>query len=308
MKKLMIVTALVAAGIGGFSYANHVASEKVKTEVDKQLALLTQETGAIFEYGSLSANMFSNSMSIVDMVVTSPEGQPFAMIDSIKVKGYETDKISEHTSFDIENFTFTQETQSALLRDVNPKLLSASYDLHSAVYFDDSSGESDIVLKLNTSEIADMGIDIELANTKELMDLSLEINKLQNSETPLTVEQELQQQTKLMQALSKIQPRSAKFALINQGDLKEIINTELESQGMTLEQMQQMAQQQLQQLPIPEDLVQQLNDFIMGLNELTVSASLPEGKTTMELSQELTMLLGQPEELVKFINLKVSGS
>ncbi|MFQ3258531.1 MAG: hypothetical protein ACI9W0_002862 [Gammaproteobacteria bacterium] len=38
MKKLVIVAALVAAGVGGVSYANYVATQEVRAEVDKQLA------------------------------------------------------------------------------------------------------------------------------------------------------------------------------------------------------------------------------------------------------------------------------
>ena len=39
----------------------------------------------------------------------------------------------------------------------------------------------------------------------------------------------------------------------------------------------------------------------------SVSAKLPEGKTMMEINQQVMMLVGQPEELVKFINLEVKG-
>jgi hypothetical protein len=308
MKKLIIAAAIVAAGVGGVSYANHMASEKVRTEIDKQLAMVTEETGAIFEYASLSANILSNSVEISEMTVVSPEGQNIANIESILVSGYETDKIAEHTSFDIKNVTLTDEIIADLPSDINPKLLSASYDLHSALYYDDKSGESDVVLKFNVSDIADISMDVELANTKELMDLSLELNAQQNSGTPLTYEQELQQQTLIMAALSKLEARSLKFALKNEGELKDIIVSELETQGMTLEQMQQMAAQQLQQLPIPADVAEQLTGFITGLNVLTVSANLPAGKTMVEVNQEIFMLMSQPEEIVKLINLKVSGS
>ena len=34
---------------------------------------------------------------------------------------------------------------------------------------------------------------------------------------------------------------------------------------------------------------------------------LPEGKTMMEINQQIQMLMGQPEELAKFINLQASG-
>jgi len=71
--------------------------------------------------------------------------------------------------------------------------------------------------------------------------------------------------------------------------------------------MQMMLAQQLQQAPVTEEIAQALTDFAKGLNSLSVSAKLPEGKTMMEVNKQLMMLAGQPEELVKFINLEVKG-
>lgn len=86
-----------------------------------------------------------------------------------------------------------------------------------------------------------------------------------------------------------------------------MLESELAKQGMTLEQMQMMLAQQLQQAPVTEEIAQALTDFAKGLNSLSVSAKLPEGKTMMEVNKQLMMLAGQPEELVKFINLEVKG-
>jgi len=86
-----------------------------------------------------------------------------------------------------------------------------------------------------------------------------------------------------------------------------LLESELAKQGMTLEQMQMMLAQQLQQAPVTEEIAQALTDFAKGLNSLSVSAKLPEGKTMMEVNKQLMMLAGQPEELVKFINLEVKG-
>lgn len=152
-------------------------------------------------------------------------------------------------------------------------------------------------------------MNMGLANSKALMDASLEISKAQQTagDTPLTYEQELQQQTLIMQAMSKLEPRTLSVMLDNQGELSTLLESELAKQGMTLEQMQMMLAQQLQQAPVTEEIAQALTDFAKGLNSLSVSAKLPEGKTMMEVNQQLMILAGQPEELVKFINLEVKG-
>ncbi|KAF7779623.1 hypothetical protein PMAN_a0533 [Pseudoalteromonas marina] len=309
MKKLIIAAAIIAAGVGGVSYANYVATQEVRVEVDKQLAMVSEQTGATFKYAGLSASVISKSVEITSMEVISPEGESVANVQSIEVKGYETDKISPHTSLDVKNLTLSKDFIATLPADTNAILASASYNLHSSLDYNEESGESDMVVKLNAKDVISFNMDIGLANSKPLMDTSLAMSKEQKQagDTPLTYEQQLQQQTRMMQAMSKLEPRNASFVINNQGKLKELLESELSKQGMTIEQMQAMLAQQLEQAPVTEEIANALTSFASGLNSLTVSAKLPEGQTMMEVNQQLMMLAGKPEELVKFINLEVKG-
>ena len=309
MKKLIIAAAIIAAGVGGVSYANYVATQEVRAEVDKQLAMVSEQTGATFKYAGLSASVISKSVEITSMEVISPEGESVANVQSIEVKGYETDKISPHTSLDVKNLTLSKDFIATLPADTNAILASASYNLHSSFDYNEESGESDMVVKLNAKDVISFNMDIGLANSKPLMDTSLAMSKEQKQagDTPLTYEQQLQQQTRMMQAMSKLEPRNASFVINNQGKLKELLESELSKQGMTIEQMQAMLAQQLEQAPVTEEIANALTSFASGLNSLTVSAKLPEGQTMMEVNQQLMMLAGKPEELVKFINLEVKG-
>ncbi|BBW92349.1 hypothetical protein PS1M3_24360 [Pseudoalteromonas sp. PS1M3] len=309
MKKLIIAAAIIAAGVGGVSYANYAATQEVRAEVDKQLAMVSEQTGATFKYAGLSASVISKSVEITSMEVISPEGESVANVQSIEVKGYETDKISPHTSLDVKNLTLSKDFIATLPADTNAILASASYNLHSSLDYNEESGESDMVVKLNAKDVISFNMDIGLANSKPLMDTSLAMSKEQKQagDTPLTYEQQLQQQTRMMQAMSKLEPRNASFVINNQGKLKELLESELSKQGMTIEQMQAMLAQQLEQAPVTEEIANALTSFASGLNSLTVSAKLPEGQTMMEVNQQLMMLAGKPEELVKFINLEVKG-
>lgn len=309
MKKLIIAAAIIAAGVGGVSYANYVATQEVRAEVDKQLAMVSEQTGATFKYAGLSASVISKSVEITSMEVISPEGESVANVQSIEVKGYETDKISPHTSLDVKNLTLSKDFIATLPADTNAILASASYNLHSSLDYNEESGESDMVVKLNAKDVVSFNMDLGLANSKPLMDTSLAMSKEQKQagDTPLTYEQQLQQQTRMMQAMSKLEPRNASFVINNEGKLKELLESELSKQGMTIEQMQAMLAQQLEQAPVTEEIANALTSFASGLNSLTVSAKLPEGQTMMEVNQQLMMLAGKPEELVKFINLEVKG-
>ena len=309
MKKLIIAAAIIAAGVGGVSYANYVATQEVRAEVDKQLAMVSEQTGATFKYAGLSASVISKSVEITSMEVISPEGESVANVQSIEVKGYETDKISPHTSLDVKNLTLSKGFIATLPADTNAILASASYNLHSSLDYNEESGESDMVVQLNAKDVISFNMDIGLANSKPLMDTSLAMSKEQKQagDTPLTYEQQLQQQTRMMQAMSKLEPRNASFVINNKGKLKELLESELSKQGMTIEQMQAMLAQQLEQAPVTEEIANALTSFASGLNSLTVSAKLPEGQTMMEVNQQLMMLAGKPEELVKFINLEVKG-
>lgn len=165
MKKLVIAAAIIAAGVGGVSYANYVATQEVRAEVDKQLALVSEQTGASFNYAELSASVISNSVAISNIEVTSPEGENIATVEHVEVTGYETDKISPHTAFTLKNFQFDKSFVATLPADTNAQLASASYDLHSSLDYDEQSGNSDIVVKLHANDIASIDMNMGLANS-----------------------------------------------------------------------------------------------------------------------------------------------
>jgi hypothetical protein len=141
------------------------------------------------------------------------------------------------------------------------------------------------------------------------MEASMAISKMQNEAqgAELTLEQQLQQQSKMMAAMTQLEPRSINMSIADEGELKAVVDSFLEAQGMSHEQFQQTFAMQLQQAPVSEELAAAITNFVSGLSELTVSASLPEGKTMMEINQQIMALMGQPEELASYINLQASG-
>ncbi len=309
MKKLAIIAGVVIVAIGGVSYANHALTQEVKVEVDRQLAMLSQQTGSTVSYDDLSASVFSKSVELSSVNITGFDNKEIARINSILVAGYDAEKIAPRTEVAVNGFKFSDDFIAQLPADANNQLASARYDLHTLMNYDADSGDSDIALNIDANDIVAFNFDLGLAKSTALMEASLAVSQLQQASgsQQLTLEQQLQQQTLMMQALAELEPRTIKINLNNQGEFKALVEQVLEKQGMTLDQMQQMVDVQLQQAPVSDELAAAIKNFTQGLGSLTVSASLPEGQTMDEINQQIFTLMGKPNELAEFINLEAKG-
>ncbi|MBO1518571.1 hypothetical protein [Oceanisphaera pacifica] len=307
MNKLAIAVAVViAAGVGGMGYVNHAASKQVRAEIDKQLALVNEQTGAVITYADVSASMISNSVTVTDLLVKDPTGERMANIDSIVVTGYEADKLPPSSSVNINHFQFDDGFIAQFPAETNLMLASASYDLHSALDYDEASGDSELVIDVSANDIVSIHLDMGLSNTNQLMAVSLAAQQQARTQ-PLTEQQLFEQQMKIMEAMFEIEPRYLNIVLNNQGELEALLESELSKQGMSLEQMQMMVEQQLQQAPVTDEVAQAMGGFAKGLNSFSLSASLPKGQNMMEVNEQMMMLMGQPQQQAKLINLEVNG-
>ena len=309
MKKL-IIAAVVAAAVGGVAYANYTVTQEVKTVVDQQLSALSTQSGVDITYSDISASVFDSSMELSGIKVQSLDSnEAIATIDTIEVSGYEQDSIPPHTGFVMTNFRFSDDFLAQLPQNANNKLASTSYNVKSSLDYNKDSGDSAFAVNVTANEVADVHFNLGLAKSTPLMEASLAISKMQNSTQngQLTLEQQLQQQSKMMAAMSQLEPRSISLSVADEGELKAVVESFLQAQGMTHEQFQQVVAMQLQQAPVSTDLETAITNFAQGLSSLSVSANLPEGQSMMQINQQIMALMGQPEELAKFINLQASG-
>lgn len=309
MKKL-IIAAVVAAAVGGVAYANYAVTQEVKTVVDQQLSALSTQSGVDITYSDISASVFDSSMELSGIKVQSLDSnEAIATIDTIEVSGYEQDSIPPHTGFVMTNFRFSDDFLAQLPQNANNKLASTSYNVKSSLDYNKDSGDSAFAVNVTANEVADVHFNLGLAKSTPLMEASLAISKIQNSTQngQLTLEQQLQQQSKMMAAMSQLEPRSISLSVADEGELKAVVESFLQAQGMTHEQFQQVVAMQLQQAPVSTDLETAITNFAQGLSSFSVSANLPEGQSMMQINQQIMALMGQPEELAKFINLQASG-
>ncbi|TMO41552.1 MULTISPECIES: hypothetical protein [unclassified Pseudoalteromonas] len=309
MKKL-IIASVVAAAVGGVAYANYAVTQEVKTVVDQQLSALSTQSGVDITYSDISASVFDSSMELSGIKVQSLDSnEAIATIDTIEVSGYEQDSIPPHTGFVMTNFRFSDDFLAQLPQNANNKLASTSYNVKSSLDYNKDSGDSAFAVNVTANEVADVHFNLGLAKSTPLMEASLAISKMQNSTQngQLTLEQQLQQQSKMMAAMSQLEPRSISLSVADEGELKAVVESFLQAQGMTHEQFQQVVAMQLQQAPVSTDLETAITNFAQGLSSFSVSANLPEGQSMMQINQQIMALMGQPEELAKFINLQASG-
>ena len=309
MKKL-IIASVVAAAVGGVAYANYAVTQEVKTVVDQQMSALSTQSGVDITYSDISASVFDSSMELSGIKVQSLDSnEAIATIDTIEVSGYEQDSIPPHTGFVMTNFRFSDDFLAQLPQNANNKLASTSYNVKSSLDYNKDSGDSAFAVNVTANEVADVHFNLGLAKSTPLMEASLAISKMQNSTQngQLTLEQQLQQQSKMMAAMSQLEPRSISLSVADEGELKAVVESFLQAQGMTHEQFQQVVAMQLQQAPVSTDLETAITNFAQGLSSLSVSANLPEGQSMMQINQQIMALMGQPEELAKFINLQASG-
>lgn len=308
MKKIAIAVAIVAAvGVGGVTYANSVATKKARIVLDNQLVVMGADSDATFTYADVSASVISKSLTISDMNVISDEGEKIVNIASVVVKGYDPDKIAPRSSIDIQGLKLSKELVAQMPEEMNSMLALASYDFHSALDYDEKSGHSDVVFNVVAQDLVSFDLAMGLANSTPLVNASYAAQQ-QASEKALSEEELMQQQLVIMQAMEQLEPRSINMTLNNQGKLKALVESELSKNGMNVEQMQMMVEQELQQAPVNPDIAKEIIRFVKGLNSLSISAKLPEGKTMEQITEEFMMLMGEPEKIVKLINLEVKGS
>lgn len=310
MKKLIIAAAIIAAvGIGGVCYANYAVTQEVKKEVDRQLVMLSEQSFINATYDSISASIFNSSVELAGVSIASINDEPIAAAKRIEVVGYEPNKIAAYSEFTLEQFKFSDEFVADLPANANNQLAQASYDLHTQMDYDQTSGDTEIAMQLDANEIAQFKFDIGLAKATALMNASLKMGEIQQAAAgkELTMEQQLQVQTLMMQAMNELEPRTIEFGVNNQGQFKTVVEEALNEQGLTLEQMQQLVSEKLKQIAVSEELSEAVTNFSKGLNSFSVSASLPEGQTMAQINQQIMILMGQPEKLAEFINLEAKG-
>ncbi|WP_105257776.1 hypothetical protein [Pseudoalteromonas sp. T1lg88] len=301
MKRLLIVAALGAMAFGGYSYANYYVSKEARKDVDDYLLQLQAQTGLDVRYKEISSNLFNQSLELNRVVVKGPDGVQFADIDSIELAGFNPMQASDNTRMAINNMTFMGPVVVEMQELDGERINVVSEFNYSA-----DNGDADTKTVINAGKLADVEFSFAMTNSQSLMALRQQFEELeQNGQGNL--QQQLALQSQLMTAMTELVPKSFSFKLDNNGKLKDLIQRVIAEQGLTYEQFQQQAQQHLSMSPAPQTLRDAALGFIEGTEQFKVSVSLPEGTTVAQVNEQMMTLMGHPEELAKYFNLKASG-
>ncbi|QTL36046.1 MULTISPECIES: hypothetical protein [Pseudoalteromonas] len=305
MKKSTIMLALggvmSAAVVGAHLYAN----QQAELVVQQQIAQFAEQSELLIEHQGSSYNLFTNTVKVQSLVIKeATEQQTLLNIGEFSLQGYEADKISEFTEVKLTNVTLSP-VLAAELEQQAATLAGTSYALTSSLRYNPDNGDSQFKSSVDAAGVAGLTFDFDLGNSTELMTTSME---MQQQGGALTLEQELQMQSKLISAIQTLQPQKLTFAIAGQPKLDALVTELLASKGLTKEQFQQMLAMQLMQVPVSEQVKQGINDFATGLNGLEVNVSVDEAMDFNAFSQQVQALAADPEGLEKFLNLKVTGS
>ncbi|MBU2969130.1 hypothetical protein KO527_07210 [Pseudoalteromonas sp. C2R02] len=312
MKKLLIGTAVVAAIAGGIGYANHSLMLDAKAELDKQLAMINSESGVKIDYQDVSVNVLEKSFLIEQIKLAAPDGSHFADVKSVKVIGYDPQKITDYAEFNLKELVISDSVKQQLPPGVADEFINSKINLLSSMKYDESNNHADFKNEIQSSGVAGFKFDLSLANVKELFDLSVKMNEQHRAQVvsgkEQTLEQQFQQQTQLMNVIQGVKPETVSFEIANLGKLELALTQLASAQQMELVQLQEMIKQQLSFSPAPQVLKEGLTTFIDNLGSLNISIAVPDNMSVADFQKPETLQkLASPEEMAKFFNLTVAA-
>ena len=257
-------------------------------------------------YADSSVDLFTSAVEINDITVTDPNNNSALFtVDKVHVVGYEPDKISPYTEFDLMGLKLSEQA-AAMADSVSPELMQATYNINTSLSFDEQSGDSEFKFATTAGDILSTSMDVALGNSKALMTASLEASKMPAEQ--MTMEQELQLQTKMMQAMQSLELQSFHFTVNNQGKLAELLEGELAHQGMSKADFEAALEQQFNAMMLPEEIKTAFKDFAAGMQSLNVSITATEKQSVMALGQQLAMgMQSNPEMLSELLEIEASG-
>ena len=306
MKKLLVTLAVVGSLATGYGVIQYQANEKLAVEIDKQVTSFEEASGISINYHDASYSLLNNEVSIKDINFKDPEGEALANINEIIFEGYEADKISPYTFIDLKGLHLTESFISKTEHSTPEELLNARYDVSSSLKYDESTQMSDFDFSFVASDVATMTMALSMGSAKALMDVSLESQKMKQ-QGPLTMEQELQLQSKMMTALKMLQPKSFNFTFNNTGQFESVVEQQLAAVNLDKFSFIQQAQLQVDMLPMTDSQKEQVMNFVNGLSELSISMTLNNAKPMSEVAAQVMGLAQQPAALTELLNLQVQG-
>ena len=306
MNKATLGVAIVAVAGAAYVGANYYANQQVDLQVAKQVSNFEKDTGFQVSYADSSVDLFTSAVEINDITVTDPNNNSALFtVDKVHVVGYEPDKISPYTEFDLMGLKLSEQA-AAMADSVSPELMQATYNINTSLSFDEQSGDSEFKFATTAGDILSTSMDVALGNSKALMTASLEASKMPAEQ--MTMEQELQLQTKMMQAMQSLELQSFHFTVNNQGKLAELLEGELAHQGMSKADFEAALEQQFNAMMLPEEIKTAFKDFAAGMQSLNVSITATEKQSVMALGQQLAMgMQSNPEMLSELLEIEASG-
>ncbi|KID55054.1 hypothetical protein JF50_24885 [Pseudoalteromonas luteoviolacea] len=298
------VALAVAGGVAGTNwYANKTASEVVAQQIQQ----FSEQTGLAVSYQSVDYSLLSNTVVLENISFKEQDTeQGLVEIDRFSLKGYEKGKISPLTVLQVQGLSLSNEFKGTAVEAIPSALSDAKYNLNSTMRYDESSGDSQLEFDMSAEKVVSFGMDIALSNSRDFMELQHDIQQM-HDQGEMTLEAELQMQSKMITTMQSLQPVKMSFSLKNEGELKSLVEDELQKNGLDHEQLKAMIARQMENVPASDEAKQAIQSFIAGLSSLEVSMQFPENTSFMQLGLQIQPLAGNPQALEEFLKLKIVG-
>lgn len=298
------VALAVAGGVAGTNwYANKTASEVVAQQIQQ----FSEQTGLAVSYQSVDYSLLSNTVVLENISFKEQDTeQGLVEIDRFSLKGYEKGKISPLTVLQVQGLSLSNEFKGTAVEAIPSALSDAKYNLNSTMRYDESSGDSQLEFDMSAEKVVSFGMDIALSNSRDFMELQHDIQQM-HDQGEMTLEAELQMQSKMITTMQSLQPVKMSFSLKNEGDFKSLVEDELQKNGLDHEQLKAMIARQMENVPASDEAKQAIQSFIAGLSSLEVSMQFPENTSFMQLGLQIQPLAGNPQALEEFLKLKIVG-
>ncbi|KZN65963.1 hypothetical protein N473_10365 [Pseudoalteromonas luteoviolacea CPMOR-1] len=298
------VALAVAGGVAGVNwYANKTANEVVAQQIQQ----FSEQTGLAVSYQNVDYSLLSNTVVLENISFKEQDTeQGLVEIERFSLKGYEEGKISPLTVLQVQGLSLSNDFKATAVEAIPSALSDAKYNLNSTMRYDESSGDSQLEFDMAAEKVVSFGMDIALSNSRDFMELQHDIQQM-HDQGEMTLEAELQMQSKMITTMQSLQPVEMSFSLKNEGELKSLVEDELQKGGLDHEQLKAMIAMQMENVPASDEAKQAIQSFIAGLSSLEVSMQFPENTSFMQLGLQLQPLAANPQALEEFLKLKIVG-
>ncbi|CAM4224974.1 hypothetical protein [Pseudoalteromonas byunsanensis] len=304
MRKILLI--VIGVGLVTYGALQHLANQDAEEELNNQLSLIEMQSQIEIEYASVDVHLLSDKISVRGIVIKSAGNQKMASVELASLEGYRADEISQFTEVRLNGVRLNEQAWQRA-STFPPILLGSRLDFVSSLAYEPDSGAVEVKVAMNAKKVVAVDFSANFYNATPLMQVYHAFRQ-QETDAQGGSTNTQSHATKVRDAWLQLETRAVRFELKNLGRLPDLLEQQLERQGLEKESFMQVFTEQVYAANLTQKTKDALLAFANGLQRLYISAQFPVGSSLPVLNKQLSALAGQPEEAEKILNLQVEGS